>query len=820
MQKKNFLKGQGALETLLLIGGAILIAITVIATITSIGNNAGGSISSGAECASIIGCSTCKQNPACSGFSANGIPLFSGATGAPDCTTTEAQSFTQCKPGGSGGSLPPTCGDGDIDPGEQCGEPGLPASNCTAQTGGLLPQGSGSCSPTNCTFDASQCYNCGNGTIEGAEVCDGLNLDEKICTMLGFSGGTPLICSPNCLTFDTTNCTGGGTENLTAPGSCCNSIGATGLDDDSDTFFDGQDGGCYIDPNPIAGNTTTTTCWNYYQNNNSGQIHYSPVYTCPTGQKITSANYDWLHTCGAPNFKAYNSAWAEIPLMSGTNQTLTAAQVNGNKIIFWANDCTGPTYQGLIGKVNNITCGPGGTEDKMTIGSCCNSTDDDSDNSFDGADMGCNASRDLSMDPVCWAAYSNNDSTIYSSGQFSCTTAGYKVSSASYTVSAGAQSCLSTGGGYFKAFDEYGTEIPLLTSSGSHSLSGSEIHSSKISFSAKDCPGFTGQIANINSIMCGMPPSEMCCDNSDNDWDAYVDAEDNTVTSNCSSQSQTNISGTVSPCWQSKNPYNVWRNDSSGLFSCSSGNLISSVSYEIQTDRRPGCSPCTGTDSLFFLYPTSGTMSFISSCKPYGTISQDNGSSDVGGCTSFRTATGFTAQTGLRFGYTTDGSDSYSGNYFKISSITCNTPSNEDQNTFGSCCDIMDNDYDGYVDAEDQWSGRCSRDITLGNGNGENSVCWKTRQPYFNSQSITSGYFSCPMGKEVKTVSYSINTESGHDFFYIDRADGSQATSNSGSASTTYNMPGSQQRTRFRFISDAATVPTNGYATVSSVRCG
>ncbi len=45
---------------------------------------------------------------------------------------------------------------------------------------------------------------CGNGIIDANELCDGKNLNEKTCAILGYAGGS-LECSSNCI-FDTYNC--------------------------------------------------------------------------------------------------------------------------------------------------------------------------------------------------------------------------------------------------------------------------------------------------------------------------------------------------------------------------------------------------------------------------------------------------------------------------------------------------------------------------------------------------------------------------------------------------------------------------------------
>lgn len=50
---------------------------------------------------------------------------------------------------------------------------------------------------------------CGNGDIDAGEQCDGANLQGFDCGSLGLGGGT-LACDPVMCTFDTSMCTGGG----------------------------------------------------------------------------------------------------------------------------------------------------------------------------------------------------------------------------------------------------------------------------------------------------------------------------------------------------------------------------------------------------------------------------------------------------------------------------------------------------------------------------------------------------------------------------------------------------------------------------------
>jgi hypothetical protein len=69
---------------------------------------------------------------------------------------------------------------------------------------------------------------CSDGVAEGTEQCDGLDLNEQTCTLLGLGTGT-LSCNGDC-TFNTSLCV--------LP-EC-----ADGLDNDGDGFIDMADPGC------------------------------------------------------------------------------------------------------------------------------------------------------------------------------------------------------------------------------------------------------------------------------------------------------------------------------------------------------------------------------------------------------------------------------------------------------------------------------------------------------------------------------------------------------------------------------------------------
>jgi hypothetical protein len=127
-----------------------------------------------------------------------------------------------------------------------------------------------------CHFDPSDCYSCGDGELDGLEVCDGVNLGGLECTDFGHQGGT-LLCAANCLSFNQSACSGCGDGDVQAgelcdgsdlngqrcellgfaPGSlscnadctfnttgCPPSECTDGIDNDADGFSDASDPGC------------------------------------------------------------------------------------------------------------------------------------------------------------------------------------------------------------------------------------------------------------------------------------------------------------------------------------------------------------------------------------------------------------------------------------------------------------------------------------------------------------------------------------------------------------------------------------------------
>ena len=103
--------------------------------------------------------------------------------------------------------------------GENCSDGNVSQDESDVDCGGFFCDGcalglncvdSGDCVSLNCTGNV--CAEgvsefCGNGVIDGAEVCDTLGpvLGGEDCVSQGFSGGL-LDCSGDCLTYDTSGC--------------------------------------------------------------------------------------------------------------------------------------------------------------------------------------------------------------------------------------------------------------------------------------------------------------------------------------------------------------------------------------------------------------------------------------------------------------------------------------------------------------------------------------------------------------------------------------------------------------------------------------
>jgi len=128
------------------------------------------------------------------------------------------------------GEIGPYCGDGAVQPGEQCDGRNLQGLTC-AKLG--LDAGELGCDSQLCIFDTSGCVpampDCGDGLIEPGEQCDGMNVAGLDCDSLGLGEGE-LACSLEC-TFDTSGCSKGACGDGTVdPGEQCDGDDLQGFD--------------------------------------------------------------------------------------------------------------------------------------------------------------------------------------------------------------------------------------------------------------------------------------------------------------------------------------------------------------------------------------------------------------------------------------------------------------------------------------------------------------------------------------------------------------------------------------------------------------
>lgn len=96
------------------------------------------------------------------------------------------------------------CGNGSVDPGEDCDGADLDGEDCTSINQGF---DGGALACDACVFDTSGCFmmTCGNDTVEGNEICDGTDIGSD-CVAEGFPLGGELGCLQNCSDYDTSLC--------------------------------------------------------------------------------------------------------------------------------------------------------------------------------------------------------------------------------------------------------------------------------------------------------------------------------------------------------------------------------------------------------------------------------------------------------------------------------------------------------------------------------------------------------------------------------------------------------------------------------------
>jgi hypothetical protein len=191
-------------------GGSTSTSVGLVTTVspgtTSTATNA--DTTAGAASSSSGGVTTVGASTSSGGATTGTTGMMTTTGGTTVGTTTEGTSGTTGSSSTSSGGGP-GCGNGAVEPGEQCDGADLQGFDCA-----LLGLGGGvlACDPVMCTFDTSGCMpigNCGNGVIDPGEQCDGADLQGFDCFSLGLGGGV-LACDPVMCTFDTSMCMGGG----------------------------------------------------------------------------------------------------------------------------------------------------------------------------------------------------------------------------------------------------------------------------------------------------------------------------------------------------------------------------------------------------------------------------------------------------------------------------------------------------------------------------------------------------------------------------------------------------------------------------------
>lgn len=203
-------------------------------------------------CAGLIDGKYCGSNEALQGYSGQPFDLVTCKGGVINgvvaCTSGCQENVPGVNDECKSGDPMQMCGNGSVEPGEQCDGADLGGATCQGQghDGGNLgcnrncyldvsqccdsecapgttmcsqntmqtcaPTGDGcdawgnavNC-PGGCAGDVCQNNSCGNGAIDGGEQCDGGNLGGATCSSLGFSDGS-LGCNNASCTFDTTGC--------------------------------------------------------------------------------------------------------------------------------------------------------------------------------------------------------------------------------------------------------------------------------------------------------------------------------------------------------------------------------------------------------------------------------------------------------------------------------------------------------------------------------------------------------------------------------------------------------------------------------------
>ncbi len=279
------------------------------------GQFTGGNLSCTPACLlSVASCTTCGNgilngSEECDGGDFGGVSCNSLSGGA---STGSLSCSAECRIDTSTCQVSANCGNGVIEPGEQCDGPNLAGSSCSSVWPSLYDSGELLCSSA-CLFDSSFCHpllRCGNGVREPdqGEACDGIDYGISTCIGLGFTGGS-LACTPAC-SLDTAGCTasltcGNGTVDLgeeCEPGSLggqtCSGLG----------YYGGQLG---CNPQCNFDTSACTTCGDGIHNGTeecdgqdlggstcSGLGYYGGLLSCTAQCTLERSNCEAAGLCG------------------------------------------------------------------------------------------------------------------------------------------------------------------------------------------------------------------------------------------------------------------------------------------------------------------------------------------------------------------------------------------------------------------------------------------------------------------------------------------------------------------------------------------
>ncbi len=142
----------------------------------------------------------------------------------PDCSALDTSGCDDEGGGESGGGDGSCCTPSD-DGSAGCGSPVCAAAVCAVDPFCCQEQWDGKCASAAAQL-CDRCDTgdaCGDGMVEGDEVCDGADIPDVACTDFGFGAGV-LMCSGDCMQVVTTACTD-------LDGSCCEPNGTPGCED-------------------------------------------------------------------------------------------------------------------------------------------------------------------------------------------------------------------------------------------------------------------------------------------------------------------------------------------------------------------------------------------------------------------------------------------------------------------------------------------------------------------------------------------------------------------------------------------------------------